>query len=122
MRVERNPMHLDWIPARRRRTVAWRQLLIGTAMATIDITRRHGLGRDRAREIASGIGEDLVHRYGVQTQWQGDTLLVRRAGIEGRIEVGDEHVRMHAQLGLMVGMLKGTIEQEIQKQFERHFG
>ncbi|HET6914125.1 MAG TPA: polyhydroxyalkanoic acid system family protein [Rhodanobacteraceae bacterium] len=91
-------------------------------MAIIDVTKRHDLGRERAREIVSGIGADLVRRYGVQTEWQGDTLLVRRAGIEGRIEVGEENVRMHARLGMMVGMLKGTIEQEIQKQFEKHFG
>jgi len=91
-------------------------------MATIDIMRRQGLGRKRAREIVERIGQDLIHRYAVQAQWEGDTLLVRRSGIEGRIEVGDDSVRMHAQLGLMAGMLKGTIEQEIQKQFERHFG
>jgi len=91
-------------------------------MATIDMTRRHALGPERAREIVSEIGAELVRRYGVQTRWQGDTLLVRRGGIEGRIEVGDDNVRMQAQLGVMIGMLKGTIEQEIQKQFERHFG
>jgi len=91
-------------------------------MATIDMTRRHALGHERAREIVSEIGAELLRRYGVQTGWQGNTLLVRRGGIEGRIEVGDDNVRMHAQLGVMVGMLKGTIEQEIQKQFERHFG
>ena len=91
-------------------------------MATIDMTRRHALGPERAREIVSEIGAELVRRYGVQTQWQGNTLLVRRGGIEGRIEVGDDNVRMQAQLGVMIGMLKGTIEQEIQKQFERHFG
>lgn len=91
-------------------------------MATIDVTRRHGLGHERAREIVEGIGQDLVRKYAVQTQWQGDTLLIRRGGIEGRIEVGDGSVRMHAQLGLVVGMLKGTIEQEIQRQFDKYFG
>lgn len=90
-------------------------------MATIDITRRQGLGRERAREIVERIGQDLVRRYAVQTQWQGDTLLVRRGGIEGRIEVGDDSVRMHARLGLMAGMLKGTIENEVQRQFDLHF-
>lgn len=90
-------------------------------MATIDITRRHGLGRERAREIVEQIGQDLIRRYAVQTQWQGGALLVRRNGIEGRIEVGEDSVRMHAQLGLVVGMLKGTIEQEVQRQFDQYF-
>jgi len=91
-------------------------------VATIDITRRHDLGRERAREIVERIAQDLVRRYGVQTEWQGENLLVRRNGIEGRIEVGEDSVRMRAQLGLMVGMLKGTIEQEVQRQFDQHFG
>lgn len=90
-------------------------------MASIDITRRHGLGRERARQVVERIAQDLIRRYAVQTQWLGDTLLVRRNGIEGRIEVGEDSVRMHAQLGLVVGMLKGTIEQEVQRQFDRHF-
>lgn len=90
-------------------------------MAIIDVTRQHGLGRERAREIVGRIAQDLVRRYAVQTRWQGDTLLVGRNGIEGRIEVGDDSVRMHAQLGLLAGMLKGTIEQEIQKQFDQYF-
>lgn len=90
-------------------------------MAAIDITRPHGLGRERAREIVERIAQDLVRRYGVRTRWEGDTLLVGRSGIEGRIEVGEDSVRMHAQLGLMAGMLKGTIEQEIRKQFDQYF-
>lgn len=91
-------------------------------MPTIDITRRHDLGRERARGIVERIAQDLIRRYAVETRWEGDALLVGRSGIEGRIEVGEDSVRMHARLGLMTGMLKGTIEQEIQKQFERHFG
>lgn len=90
-------------------------------MATIDMTRGHGLGRERAREIVERIAQDLVRRYAVQTQWEGDTLLVKRSGIEGRIEVGEDTVRMHARLGLMAGMLKGAIEDEVREQFDRHF-
>ncbi|HEX6612767.1 MAG TPA: polyhydroxyalkanoic acid system family protein [Rhodanobacteraceae bacterium] len=90
-------------------------------MATIDITRGHGLGRERAREIVERIAQDLIRRYAVQTQWEGDTLLVKRSGIEGRIEVGEDRVRMHARLGLMVGMLKGTIEDAVRRQFEQYF-
>ncbi|MGN6314443.1 MAG: polyhydroxyalkanoic acid system family protein [Rhodanobacteraceae bacterium] len=90
-------------------------------MPTIDITRQHGLGRERARGIVERIAQDLIRRYAVETGWEGDTLLVRRSGIEGRIEVGEGSVRMHARLGLMAGMLKGTIEHEIQRQFDQHF-
>jgi putative polyhydroxyalkanoate system protein len=90
-------------------------------MATIDITRRHDLGRDRAHEIIEQIAQDLIRKYAVQTRWQGEALLVERNGIKGRIEIGDGSVRMHAELGLMVGMLKGTIEREVQRQFDQHF-
>jgi putative polyhydroxyalkanoate system protein len=90
-------------------------------MASIDITHRHGVGRERAREIVERIAQDLVRRYAVRTDWRGDTLLVRRSGVEGSIEVGEDSVRMRARLGLMAGMLKATIEQEVQREFERHF-
>lgn len=90
-------------------------------MAIIDITRRHDLGRERAREIVERIAQDIARKYGVQTRWQGDILHIRRSGVEGSIEVGDACVRMRAQLGLMAGMLKGAIEQEVQRQFDSHF-
>ncbi|HXS72885.1 MAG TPA: polyhydroxyalkanoic acid system family protein [Rhodanobacteraceae bacterium] len=91
-------------------------------MATIDITRRHNLGRERAREIVERIAAGMVRKYSVESSWEGDTLHIRRSGVEGRIEVGEDSVRMRAQLGLMAGMLKGTIEQEVQHQFDQHFG
>lgn len=90
-------------------------------MATIDITRRHHLGRERARKIVEQIAQDMVRKYGVHTHWEDDALLVQRSGVEGRIEVGDDSVHMHAQLGMMAGMLKGTIEREVQQQFDRYF-
>lgn len=90
-------------------------------MATIDMIRNHSLGRERARVIVERIADTMQRKYAFASTWQGDTLNIRRSGVEGYIEVSENAVRMQARLGVMAGLLKGTIEQEIQRQFDEYF-
>ena len=91
-------------------------------MTDIDITRRHDLGRDRARAVVAEIVSGLSSRFPLQGTWEGDRFLIRRGGVEGEIAVDDDEVRVRARLGLMYRMLKRTIEDEIRRQLDRHFG
>ena len=90
-------------------------------MASIDITRRHQLGRERARAVTEEIVAELSARFQLQGTWQGDRFLIHRGGVQGEISVGEHEVRVRARLGLMYGMLKGVIEDEIRRQLDRHF-
>lgn len=90
-------------------------------MATIDMIRNHTFGRERARVVVERIADTMQRKYAFESTWEGDTLNIRRSGVEGHIEVGENAVRMQARLGVMAGMLKGVIEQEIQRQFDEHF-
>ncbi len=91
-------------------------------MAHIDITRRHQLGRERARAVAQEIIDKLSQRLSLQGIWEGDRFLIHRSGVDGEIAVTEDEVRVRARLGLMYGMLKGTIEDEILRQLDQHFG
>ena len=91
-------------------------------MPAIDIQRQHDLGRGRAREIVADIAAAMQRKFAIDGSWEGDTLHVRRTGVEGSIEVGADRVRVRLRLGLMFGMLKGTIEDEIRRRLDQHFG
>lgn len=90
-------------------------------MSSIDLQRPHTLGLQRAREIVDGVAAAMQRKFGIHSQWEGDALRIQRSGMDGRIEVSADNVRVHARLGLMLGAFKGRIEEEIAHQLDEHF-
>lgn len=91
-------------------------------MADIHITRRHGLGLERARaevqSIADALAQDLHARY----EWQGDQLHFKRTGASGRIALNEDQVDLHIHLGLLLSPLKGTIEETVRVRLDEALG
>lgn len=91
-------------------------------MAQIDIQRGHRLGRERARALVDELAERLRERLEVSTAWQGDELVFQRSGVDGRISVGDELVRVQIRLGLMLTAFKPMLEAEIRRKLDEKLG
>lgn len=89
-------------------------------MSSIDISRRHDLGMERARAIIERVAAAVSRKFSVDCVWEGNTLRIRRNGVDGRIDVSADSVRVHVQLGMMASMFKGTIEDEIRHQLDEH--
>ncbi|MGH8164211.1 MAG: polyhydroxyalkanoic acid system family protein [Rhodanobacteraceae bacterium] len=90
-------------------------------MSSIDIQRSHNLGLERARAVTNGVAEAMARKFGIDCAWEGDAMRIKRAGMDGRIEVATDSVRVRAQLGLMLGAFKSRIEEEIRHQLDEHF-
>ena len=90
-------------------------------MPTIDIRHTHALGADRAREAVQHIAETLASRFGVEHGWQGESLMFRRSGVDGRVHLEPGAVRVTAELGFLLGAMKGTIEDEIRRVLAERF-
>ena len=90
-------------------------------MPTIDIRHTHALAADRAREAVQHIAETLASRFGVEHGWQGDSLMFRRSGVDGRVHLEPGAVRVTAELGFLLGAMKGTIEDEIRRVLKERF-
>lgn len=82
-------------------------------MATIDITRKHSIGKDKAREAAEGIAKRLESKLDIKYRWAGDDLKFERSGAKGNIHVTDDEVRVAIDLGMMLRPMKGKIEQKV---------
>lgn len=91
-------------------------------MPSIDIQRQHALGLERAREVIDHIAAAMSRKFGIDSEWEGNVLRIRRAGMDGHIEVAADSVRVRAQLGLMLGAFKSRIENEIRQQLDENFG
>lgn len=53
-------------------------------MARISVERAHGLGKEAAREKADQLAQKLADQYGLEPQWSGDTLNLKRSGSKVR--------------------------------------
>lgn len=91
-------------------------------MSVIDIHRAHSLDRAHAREAAETLARDLSRQFDVHYQWQGNQLLFKRSGIRGKLEISDQELHVHLELGLMLRAFKPRIEKEIHSHLDQLAG
>ncbi|KRE89178.1 polyhydroxyalkanoic acid synthase [Frateuria sp. Soil773] len=91
-------------------------------MPKIDIRRPHHLPLAEARGVIDQVAARMREKFGMEGQWQGDTLRFSRPGVNGAIAVGSDEIHVSAELGMMLSPLKGMVEQEIRRKLDEHFG
>ncbi|ALN58336.1 MULTISPECIES: polyhydroxyalkanoic acid system family protein [Lysobacter] len=90
-------------------------------MPSIDIRHPHSLAPAKARKAVEDVAKKLAERFDIQYEWDGDVLNFARSGVDGKIAVSPEHLRVTAQLGFLLGAMKGPIEAEIRRVLEEKF-
>jgi len=91
-------------------------------MSKIDIRRKHGKSMKAAKAAVDKTAAAIGQKFGIQSEWDGDTLNFHRAGSSGRIHVTKAEVRVTAELGFFMSALKPVIETEIGRQLDENFG
>jgi putative polyhydroxyalkanoate system protein len=91
-------------------------------MSDISIRRRHALPIAEARKAAEKVARQLEKDFDLAYEWQGHVLHFSRSGVEGRLHVTADEVRIEAKLGLLLGFLKGRIEAEVEQNLDKLFG
>jgi len=90
-------------------------------MPSIDIRRPHSLSPAEARAVVEQVATRMHEKFGMEGQWQGDTLKFTRPGVNGSIAIGAAEIHVSAELGMLLSPLKGMIEQEIRRKLDEHF-
>jgi len=90
-------------------------------MPKIDIRRPHQLSIEEARAVVDKVAARMQEKFGMASQWQGDTLQFSRPGVSGTIAVDSDAIQVKADLGMMLAPLKGMVEQEIRRKLDEHF-
>ena len=84
-------------------------------MASIDITHRHSLSPEAARDAVEAAIVKLGQKLGIDYRWEGDTLHFQRQGVDGQIALAPGQVHVTAKLGLLFSALKATVESELKR-------
>ena len=90
-------------------------------MSRIDIRHPHNQPMDQARAAVDEVADKLSQRFGCACRWNGDALDFSGSGVDGRIELAPDQLRITAKLGFMLSMLQGPIEAEIRRVLEEKF-
>lgn len=91
-------------------------------MPHIDVRRRHDLGREAARTLATELAADLERDYGVDARWDGDVLRIAGRGVKGDVVATDTELRVQASLSMMMRPLRGALTREIERTLDEALG
>lgn len=91
-------------------------------MPTIDIRHDHSMPPARARKAVQEVADKLSERFGIDYEWAGDTLNFARSGVDGKIDLAPNQLRVTANLGFLMSAFKGPIESEIRRVLQERFG
>jgi len=86
------------------------------------IKRSHELGLEEARTRIDRMAEQLGKQYSVTSSWNGDHVVVRGNGVNGRIVVAHGYVEAQIQLGIPLVIMESQIRAGIEAVIDEHFG
>lgn len=88
-------------------------------MAHISVERTHSLGLEAAREKARPLVEKLAGQYGLTPEWSGNTVKLKRSGVNGTLAIGEKTIKVDVQLGLLMSAMSGMIQAEIERSLDK---
>lgn len=91
-------------------------------MADLHILREHALGFAKARKVAFDWAEQVEKEFGMECTYEegksADTVLFKRSGVQGALQVSKDKFELDAKLGFLLGAFKDRIETEIVKMLD----
>ena len=91
-------------------------------MPSIDISRPHSMTIAAAKKSVNRVAKHIAEKFEVDSAWQGDTLVFRRSGVDGQIEVQPKAIRVTVELGFLLMAIRGSVEKEIRRYLDEEFG
>ena len=63
--------------------------------------------------------EKLASQYGLTPTWAGDTVKLKRSGVNGTLLISDNNVKVDVELGLLMSAMSGMIQSEIERSLDK---
>jgi putative polyhydroxyalkanoate system protein len=89
-------------------------------MAQFRITKPYTMSREDVREAAEGLAGSLERQHGVRSRWEGDTVRIRGAGVDGTMSFHDGQIDVSVKMGLLASMFEPVLKEEVQRYLDTH--
>lgn len=89
-------------------------------MAGFQIRKPHSMQKVELREAAERLAKQLENSHRVRAEWEGDSVRIRGAGVDGKLTLSDADVLVSVELGLMASAFKGVLRSEVQRFLDKY--
>jgi putative polyhydroxyalkanoate system protein len=89
-------------------------------MARFRLTKPYTMCKEELREAAQGLAENLERDHGVRSRWEGDTVRIKGAGVDGQLSFHDGVIDVSVKMGLLASAFQGVLKKEVQRYLDEH--
>ena len=89
-------------------------------MAGFRITKPYTMPKQEVREAAEGLASSLERQHGVRSRWEGDSVTIKGAGVDGKMTFHDGLIDVSVRLGLLASMFEGVLRDEVERYLDTH--
>ena len=89
-------------------------------MATFRMSKPYTMPKEDIRVAAQGLAQNLEKQHGVRSQWQGDSVRIKGAGVDGLLSFADGQIDVSVKLGLLASAFQGLLKAEVQRYLDEH--
>jgi len=89
-------------------------------MAGFRITKPYTMPKQEVREAAEGLASSLERQHGVRSRWEGDSVTIKGAGVDGKMTFHDGLIDVSVRLGLLASMFEGVLRDEVERYLDSH--
>ncbi|MEM8560722.1 MAG: polyhydroxyalkanoic acid system family protein [Pseudomonadota bacterium] len=89
-------------------------------MAGFRISKPYTMPKEEVREAAEGLATDLERTHGVRSRWEGDTVRIKGAGVDGLMSFADGVVDVNVKLGLVASVFEPVLRKEVQRYLDSY--
>jgi len=89
-------------------------------MAGFRLTKPYTMSKEEVREAAQGLAKELERDHGVRSRWEGDSVRIKGAGVDGQMSFHDGLIDVNVKLGLLASMFEPVLRSEVQRYLDTH--
>lgn len=89
-------------------------------MAAFRLTKPYTMPKEAVREAAQGLATSLERQHGVRSRWEGDTVRIKGAGVDGQMSFHDGLIDVSVRLGLLASMFEPVLKEEMQRYLDEN--
>ena len=89
-------------------------------MAGFRLTKPYTMSKEEVRTAAEGLAKSLEREHVVRSRWQGDTVRITGAGVDGQMSFDGGVIDVSVRLGLLASMFEPVLRSEVQRYLDTH--
>jgi putative polyhydroxyalkanoate system protein len=89
-------------------------------MAGFKISKTCTMPKEEVRQAAEKLAAQLEKDHGVRSRWDGDTVHIKGAGIDGCLCMEDDRLDVSVKLGMLASMFESPLRREIQRYLDEY--